>query len=99
MLTGAVVKSRIAREYKYLKADAESAPRALRARVRAARDAVTPSRRAGVAVLAGVAIVVWGLAQWAPVVATVVAGLSLTAYGFLFVNVDEEQRATRRGRR
>lgn len=62
------------------------------------RAAVTPARRAAFAILVGVCLVVYAIAQWQPVVAGALGGIALVAYGLL-ADVDVSEEGGRRRRR
>lgn len=81
------VKARIAREKTYLSED-----------VARARRAVTPSRVSQTLLLAGALLVVWAVYQWVPLLAVVILGIALAAYGLLLVDVDGADLARRRRR-
>jgi len=50
--------------------------------------AITPVRRATVAVVAGVVLVLWGLALWSIPVAMITAGVLLVVYGAVLIDLD-----------
>jgi len=58
--------------------------------------AITPARRAAVAIMAGVGLVVWGLALWSVTVAMITAGVSLVVYGAVLVDLDASPVRRRR---
>jgi len=74
-------------------ARAKTATREIIARVVAA---ITPARRAAVAILVGVGLVVWGLALWSVTVAMITAGIALVVYGAVLVDLDASPVRRRR---
>lgn len=84
------VKQTLAREIGYIKEDVAKTSRL--------RVALTPGRRAAVAAIVGVAILVYSLAKWSDVIAGAVAAAAFLAYAFVFVDIDDEARGPRRRR-
>lgn len=61
------------------------------------RLAITPPRRAAVAILVGACLVVYAVAQWSPIVAGILGGVSLVAFGLLSdVDAESPRRSRRR---